>query len=223
MWLYLVLGCTGDGAEDSGTEKVYAAPRLEAGLLVVDAMAGAVSGAVCGYGDQSGTTTESGEAMLRVDMESFFEIHVSSGEHRTHSLVGLAGEEDFNYRATLLSDSLLGQAYSLLGLQEDAASSILIVSLERGDLGPSMGSSAETSAVHGGAFVLGSIDFIETSEIQPNGRAFVVFPNAEPGIADIDVQAREGEECWLHPAGSSSAEVELRPGEVTVALFRCSG
>ena len=223
MWLFVVLGCSGSESGDTAEDKTYAAPRLEAGLLVLDAMAGAVPGAVCTHGDQSSSTGETGESMLRVDMESSFEIGVSSPEHRTHSLVGKAGTDDFKYRATLLSDTFIGQAYSLLGITEEGGSSLLVVSLELDDFGPAMGSAAQTSAAHSGAFVLGAVDFLQTSEIQPNGRAFVVFPNAAPGSASVEVTAREGEDCRLHPAGDSQAEVELREGEVTFALFRCSG
>lgn len=222
MFLFLLFCCAEEKVDTSEPEPSAVPEAYQAEILLVDAINSQVLSGVTVNGDLDDniwTTDDNGMSTTQVSHD--FRITAQQNGYPVHHFLGYTNA-DFSLRGVLTSWTITEQLYGLMDLSVDHNKGILVVTLERPDLSPSVGAYAEIESDNAGAFVLGGVSVEVANTIPPNGSSVVTFPNVAPGLTTVTATGANGQTCRAFPNGDSSTmNVEVLADQVSVAIFVC--
>ena len=210
-----------NGGEELGPEVTLTVKALNplSGQGLAELSASLVSSAPEG---QASITDMSGEASFSVPAGSSYEVTLDAEGYSTHHLFGELGMSDATQISFVSADTLTRQVFSALGLTPNQETGIVVIGLDRPDLSPAIGTSAELSTDYAEAFVLGNFGPSRGREVITGGGGFVSFANVTPGEVEVLVTPAEGERCAVFPRNeSTSFTIPVYAGQVSIVAFTC--
>ena len=167
-------------------------------------------------------TTMDGVAAFGAQLNTTYEVVLTSDQHAPHHILGDLGDEPAEQVTFVSTFSLTNQVFSLLNLTPDPNKGIVVVGLDLPNLAPAVGASAELNQEYESAFVFGAVAPSTGQTVLAGGGGFVSFANVTPGEALITVTPPESSLCTVFPAERrDQPRVQVYPGEVTVIAFTC--
>ena len=175
-------------------------------------------------------TDDSGSITFDLPSQSEYEVILSGEGYSAHHLFGALGDQNATQISFVSTDQLTQQVFTALGIQPSMDKGIVVIGLDRPNLAPAVGASAELESPYEKVFTLGQFGPSEGSSVIAGGGGFVSFANVEPGDIRVFVQAPENQRCALFPRDDWSQEISAEEpnfilpvyaGEVSIVAFTC--
>ena len=169
-----------------------------------------------------GVTGIDGSTAVGAAFDTAYRISVQGEGYPTHHIVGELGDVPVTQISFVSDHMLMMQVFSALGLMPQPDKGTVVVGLDKVDLSPAIGASAELNTTYDQAFVLGSFGPSRGQTIQMGNGGFVSFANVEPGQIPVIVTPPSGSQCKVFPAEQNQrVEIPVFAGEVSVVAFTC--
>jgi hypothetical protein len=195
---------------------------VEATFTALDPSNGAgFSGLNVVAGDESAVTDDAGQSTLSLEADTTFEVRIEGDGLLNHVLVGPAGDEPFNYISFVSTESMYDMALSMMGLEEEPNTGIVVVGVDYDDLSPVVGAKVSIGTEHDPAFTLSSTGPQIGAIIPEGAMGMVSFPNVNLGESSVLVEPPDGVLCTAFPGGGQMPYFPVMQKFVTVVQFHC--
>ena len=211
-----------DSANTDTSAETTESSVVEATFTALDPSTGAgVSGLSVMGADASEITDDDGQATISVEADATFEVRIEGDGLLNHVLVGPAGEEPFNYISFVSTESLYDTVLSMMGLEQQPDTGIVVVGVDYDDLSPVVGAKVSIGNEHDPAFTLGSTGPQVGDTIPEGAMGMVSFPNVRLGESSVLVEPPDGVLCTAFPGGGQMPYFPVMQKFVTVVQFHC--